>query len=428
MMLEKPKKLLIVEDSEEISSLLQCALEGQIGVEVIVAENMAAAKLAIATHADSFFLAILDLSLPDAPQGEIVDYVISQSIPVIILTATNNDHIHELMMEKPILDYIVKHNTDEFQYITDLVDRLYNNADRKVLIVDDSKTSRLHLRSLLEQHNLNVYEACDGLEGLDVLKQHPDIMLIITEYNMPNMDGIDFIYKVREKYSRNELSIIGISTQDSNSLSVKLLKSGANDFLSRPFLHEEFYCRANQNIDTIKYYRQMREAAVTDYLTGLHNRKYLYDAGTKLFNNAKRGHISLTVGMIDIDFFKKINDEHGHHVGDLALKHISNIMQTQLRDGDIIARMGGEEFCILCVNLDPNHTSELFNRLRIDIMNKLLVVNEDLKIEMTVSIGIFEGEHDSLDAMINNADAALYDAKQSGRNRISHFSTIPTSE
>jgi len=121
--------------------------------------------------------------------------------------------------------------------------------------------------------------------------------------------------------------------------------------------------------------------------------------------------------MIDIDFFKKVNDTHGHHIGDLALKHISSILDEQLRDGDILARMGGEEFCILCVNLNPENADTVFERIRKTIEESPLIT-ENLTLPMTVSIGYNPILGDSLDQMINLADDALYQAKESGRNKV----------
>ena len=417
-MTNRQKKILIVEDSRSIRELLTYTLEDQLHIDIAAVSSMAEAKHAIEVNPDGFYLAILDLNLPDAPNGEIVDYILSQNIPPIILTGSLSDDMHADMMEKPIIDYVIKRNMNEFQYVTELVSRLYRNADRKVLVVDDSKSSRQHIRALLERHYLDVYEANDGVEALTCLDAHPDIILIITDYNMPEMDGLSLISKVREIYSRNELSIIGISSQGKGTLSIKLLKSGANDFISRPFLHEEFYCRVNHNIDSIDNYRLLRDAATSDYLTGLSNRKYLYEAGEKLFNNAKRDHISLTAAIIDIDYFKKINDTYGHYIGDLALKHISNILKQQIRDGDIVARMGGEEFCIICINLAHDKAAQAFDRIRSSIADQALILEDGTKINITASIGFCEGNYDSLDTIINNADHALYDAKESGRNRV----------
>lgn len=419
-MYQSANKVLIVEDSRAINKMLAHHIATQLHIDVESAVSMQEAKQILDEQSEQFFVAILDLNLPDAPNGEVVDVVLDLGIPPIILTGSMCDDLHDEMLEKPIVDYVIKRNLNEIEYVIETVQRLRENRDRKVLVVDDSRSSRQLLSSLLQRHYLEVLEACDGVEALDVLSENDDILLMVTDYNMPRMDGMELITKVREKKSRHELAIIGISTSGSGTVSIKLLKSGANDFITRPFMHEEFYCRINQNIDAVASYCKLRDAADRDFLTGLFNRKYLFNTGNKLFQNAQRKNISLTVAMIDIDFFKKINDSHGHHVGDMALKHVASIFTQQLRQADVITRFGGEEFCMLCVNVSGSSAEVLFTRFRETIADTPLVVG-DLVVPMTVSIGYSMALTDSLDHMISDADAALYDAKGGGRNRVVRF-------
>ena len=414
------EKVLVVEDSRAINNLLTHTIINQLNTNVESASSMQQSAEIINSQPDQFFLAILDLNLPDAPNGEIIDFVMGKNIPVIVLTGTLDLETNYNMINKGVVDYVVKKNLNEIQYVIDAVERLKSNINKKVLIVDDSKSSRQMTRSLLEKQFLTVIEAEDGVEGLQKLKDHTDIALIITDYNMPNMDGVEFIAKTRANFSRHDLSIIGISASDNSDTSIKLLKSGANDFISRPFQYEEFYCRVNHCLDTISQYQKLRDASIKDFLTGLFNRKYIYETGNKLFDNAQRKNITLSAAMLDIDFFKKINDTYGHHIGDLALKHIATILLNQVREGDILARMGGEEFCILCVNIDKPNAEKLFERIRLAIMNSPLVTDE-ATIQITVSIGYSLKLEDALEKMINNADAALYEAKEGGRNRIHLF-------
>jgi len=412
-------KVLIVEDSRSINGLLSHSISTQLHIEVVSASSMAEAKEHLEQDASDFFVALLDLNLPDAPDGEVVDCVLEYNIPPIILTGSLSDNLHGEMTEKPIIDYVVKRNINEIEYVIDMVRRLRDNKSSKALIVDDSKSSRIMLQSLLERHYFNVLTAADGVEALAVLEEHNDIQLIIADYNMPNMDGIEFTAKVRSKYSRNEVAIIGISASSSGTTTVKFLKAGANDFITRPFLHEELYCRINQNIDAVRTVAQLKEAANKDYLTGLHNRKYLFDAGDKLFENARRDNISLMAAMIDIDHFKQINDTYGHQVGDQALQHIAEKLTTLLRGTDIIARVGGEEFCLLCVNADAGNSElELLKNICDVIQFSPMDVNELLSITLTVSIGYTSYIPDTLEEMINDADNALYRAKQAGRNQV----------
>ncbi|MDH5391918.1 MAG: diguanylate cyclase [Gammaproteobacteria bacterium] len=420
-MSKKSKKIIVVEDNRAINAMLVDSLKNELGIEIATATTLAESKVIVEKNPKSLFLAILDLNLPDAPKGEVVDYMLENSIPSIVLTANTDDCIQSTFVNKGVIDYVNKSNLNEIQYVVDTARRLYENFDRKALVVDDSDVSRMLLATLLEKQNLKVLEAINGVQALKLLKIHKDISLVITDYNMPKMDGMELIYNIRKDHSRDELAVIGISSTDDNIVSVKLLKSGANDFISRPFAHEEFNCRINQNIDAITNYKKVRDASIKDYLTDLYNRKYMFETGTKLFHNAKRDNIKLTAAMIDIDHFKRVNDTHGHHVGDLALKHVSSILTEELRDGDILARMGGEEFCILCINLETASAAIVFERARKAIEENPLAL-EDLDIAITISIGYTSDLVDSLDQMINNADSALYDAKHTGRNKVVSFS------
>lgn len=412
--------VLIVEDTRSLAEALKHQITHELGLECLHAVSLTEASSIIDAHADEIFIALLDLNLPDAPNGEIVDHVLSKSIPSIVLTGTYNDDIRDSMMARPLVDYVVKRNMNELLYVCTLVKRIHNNRNIKVLIVDDSQTQRQLMKALLDAHCFHVLEAIDGIDALEKITEHPDIRLILTDYNMPNMDGLELITKLREKYTRNELAIIGMSADNSKKVTIDQLKAGANDFITRPFINEELYCRINQNIEAIENFTKLLDSATKDFLTGLYNRKYVFETGNKLFQNARRKNISLTTAMLDIDFFKKINDTHGHHIGDLALKHISGILTEQLRDADVVARMGGEEFCVLCINIDDENSEKLFERIRVAIQNNPLIT-DDLTVPMTVSIGYSMQLTDNLDSMINNADAALYKAKETGRNKVVRF-------
>ena len=176
----------------------------------------------------------------------------------IILTGSMSDSLHQEMMQKPLVDYGVKRNLNEIEYVIDLVQRLRENRHRKALVVDGAKSARLLLASLLERHYFKVFTAEDGQQALQILKQQENIQLIVCDYNMPGINGIELTAKIRREYSRNELAILGISSAGGSITSIKFLEAGANDFITRPFLHEEFYCRINQNIDAISNYRMLQ--------------------------------------------------------------------------------------------------------------------------------------------------------------------------
>ena len=154
-----------------------------------------------------------------------------------------------------------------------------------------------------------------------------------------------------------------------------------------------------------------------DDLTRLHNRRYLFEAGSLLFNRTRRGHIRLTAAIIDIDHFKHINDSFGHDAGDRAIKTVASLLSGAFRATDIVALIGGEEFCVLATNAES--PGEMFDRLRQRIAALDIALGKGGSTRLTVSIGVVSGAGaKSRDDLIKAADRALYDAKQGGRNRV----------
>ena len=290
---------------------------------------------------------------------------------------------------------------------------------KKILVVDDSPLFRKTISDLLQNHNYTVLAAGNGKEALEVINEHPDIKMVITDFNMPEMDGFALTQKIRERYSSDELIIIGISSERDTYMPARFLKYGANDFIvKQSFLTEEFYCRVTQHLDSLERLQAVKEASMKDFLTGLYNRRYFFDFGQKLFASAKRDNLTLACAMIDIDFFKKVNDTYGHKAGDLVLQHVASTLKSRMRGTDIIARLGGEEFCILAVNLKENDAKKVFEELRQTIEKSSIQIDEDQTINVTISTGVVTELTDNLEDMVNRADALLYEAKNSGRNKV----------
>ncbi|CAN2041698.1 two-component system, cell cycle response regulator [Candidatus Magnetomoraceae bacterium gMMP-15] len=409
-------RILIVEDSKAVAGLISEKVSSECEFETMVAGTYAQAKEIIEKN-NKFFIAVLDLNLPDAPNGEIVDFVLSKGIPVIVLTATLNDILRKKILAKNVVDYIVKEGVNAINYVIYMILRLKKNRNVKALVVDDASTFRNLIRRLLELHQFQVIEAVDGYEALNLLKKYPDIKLVITDYEMPRMDGFELVFQLRKLYSKDKMAIIGLSASTSETLSAQFLKKGANDFLSKPFLTEEFYCRITQNIELIELIEGIREASIRDYLTGLYNRRHLYEIGKAAHENAVKKNRPMAVGMVDIDFFKKINDTYGHDTGDIALKNISDQLVKNVRKSDMVSRFGGEEFCVLLNNMDKQRALLAFGKIRKLIEKSEVKLNKKI-IKLTVSIGVATSLKDSLEEMIKTADEKLYEAKESGRNRV----------
>ena len=263
MINKNANRVLLVDDSKSICSLLETMIKESIDVETDIAYSFADAVSLVDVNQEMYFVAIIDLNLPDSTEEEVVDYVLAKKIPVIVLTGSMNDNQRDRMMSKGIADYIIKKNISEVDLLLELVRRIYRNRYLHVLVVDDSKSSRRHIRKLLEKQCFQVIEAQNGQAALQILNENPDIQLVITDYYMPEMNGLELISNIRKNYSRNEIAIIGISIYGKGTLSAKLLKNGANDFLMRPFLDEEFNYRVMQTISSIEYIKTLKISNVT---------------------------------------------------------------------------------------------------------------------------------------------------------------------
>jgi diguanylate cyclase (GGDEF)-like protein len=409
--------ILVVEDSKMFANVISSEIRSRLGFECHIAESFEAAKKLLGSNPSRFFLAIVDLNLPDANNEEIVDYILSKEIPPIVFTGNFADDMRERILSRDVVDYVLKESIQDVDYLVRTIHRIYKNRSVKVLVVDDSGVSRTLVRSLLEIQQFQVLEAENGKKGLEVLKEHPDVRLVISDYNMPAMDGFEFTSAVRKKFSSDQVAIVGISAHGSGLLSAKFLKRGANDFITKPFAKEEFYCRINQNVEMLEYIQAIQDASNKDYLTGLYNRRYFFDLGRKIYENARRGNLEITIAMLDIDHFKRINDTYGHDAGDIALKTVAALIAGSVRRADLVARFGGEEFCVLVTNMKKEKTTEFFDELRQRI-GETKVEIEGGEVSLTISIGVNTVLRDSLEATINYADELLYKAKQRGRNRV----------
>jgi len=167
----------------------------------------------------------------------------------------------------------------------------------------------------------------------------------------------------------------------------------------------------------------LSKLAMTDELTGLFNRRAFISSLDKELSRAKRNNNDVSVLMIDIDFFKKLNDIYGHHVGDIALQHFSRAAKNTVRTEDTIGRLGGEEFAVLLPNTSSNAAHHLAERLRESIEN-ILIEHDGQKINFTISVGIATLDDKNMTSthLVQNADHALYNAKESGRNRVMLYS------
>lgn len=407
-------KILLIEDSMMISRALSANIRKELNVEVDSAYTLADAKARLASNHD-YFAALVDLTLPDAPDGEALDKVLQWHIPAIVMTASFSEEKRDELLERGLVDYIIKDSKTSFNYVVSLLRRLYLNQFISVLVVEDSFTGMQFVTKQLRRWLLTVHEAADGAEALAILNKHPEIRMILADYHMPVMNGMELVKALREKKDKEELAIIGISAINEKSLSARFIKYGANDFLTKPFAPEELQCRINHNLETLELLAKLRETTYRDYLTQLFNRRYLFEKAEKQFRAAKSAGHPITMGVMDIDHFKRINDAHGHHAGDTVLRTISALFSEHFPDC-ITFRLGGEEFGLIMLNIPFEVALTRIEQFRQDLKDTPMDLGHPVYV--TASFGVTDELTDQLDEMLQAADRLLYQAKQQGRDRI----------
>ena len=404
-------KILVVEDSQIVRKILNKLVEDNPHFHSVLCSDYAEAKQKL-DSGEEFLAAIVDLNLPDAPRGEIVELMLSHDVPTAVLTGNFDETLRTSLIDKGVLDYITKESRYSYMQVIKLIDRLRKNLTTKVLVVDDSTTSNSYLCAFLRKFRFQVLSAFDGVEALQVLAENPDIKLVISDYIMPHMDGFELVKAVRQDRNFQDLVFIGLSANGNSVLSAKFIKSGANDFLSKPFYHEEFFCRVLQNLEAQEMLVTIRDSANLDPLTKTYNRRYLFEQGEALFKNEGRLG-GLTVAMIDVDDFKQVNDTYGHKAGDHLLQEFASLMGDCFGK-DLYARYGGEEFTVI----STRDYAALLDDLNIFLTRVREHEFTEHRLNLTCSIGVCAEEMQNLEQLVEKADARLYRAKYSGKDQI----------
>lgn len=408
--------VLLVEDQVSLAKMTASMLKTRWQCHVTIANTYQQTKKLLQTKADAFFLTVTDLNLPDAPNGEIIDLLAEFKQPTIAITGHFDQTAHEDLRKKGVIDYVLKKNINAYEYLSNFVGRLYYNQQIKVLVIDDSEAMRKMAGHYLEQQFLKIIYAQNGEEGLSQLNKHPDIKLVLVDAEMPKMNGLTFTAKARQIKANNDLTIIGISSADTADLSTQFLKHGANDFISKPFSYEELTCRVNQNLNLLDYITKINKIAHIDYLTELPNRRYFFEKGQSMFTQAFESNAACIVGILDIDHFKRINDEYGHDCGDVVLQAVSSLFKTHLK-GQHIARIGGEEFGFILQSESLQNCAAMVDVLHQKIAQQTIDY-EGEQLTVTASIGYTSRLQKNLDDTLIEADSHLYTAKANGRNQI----------
>ncbi|MBN1141576.1 MAG: diguanylate cyclase [Deltaproteobacteria bacterium] len=409
---------LVAEDSTLLGSQIKKNLEEQTPCKILWVRSRSELTETLAREGNKISVAIVNYVLAGAPSGEAIEQTTALGIPTITFTGIVDEAIRARVWSCHVADYVLKDSPYSLDYVVAMVKRIIRNQAIKVMVVDDSSSIREVMGQMLRIHRYQVLTAATGPEALALLENHPETRLVITDYNMPGMDGIALVQKIREKNPKDQMAIIGISAAGDTTMAARFIKNGSNDFLiKKAFLPEEFYCRVTQCIDQLEQLEAIRQAAVRDHMTGLYNRRYFFEMGGKMLAAARRKDEPIACAMVDIDHFKKVNDTYGHQAGDLVLKKVASLLATRCRESDVAARFGGEEFCLLAANVKAENAKMVFESFRNVIAMRPIEIGGGQAIPVTVSIGVCTERSESLDEMIKIADGFLYKAKHEGRNR-----------
>jgi len=410
-------RILIIEDNKTLAKLISKKISSELDFEIDIAYKLSEAKLFLKMY--KYFVVLTDLNLPDAPNGEVVDYLVKKEAHTIVLTSNVDKSFRKQILDKKVIDYVTKGGMNDIAYIISTIKRLQKNQEHKVLVVDDSMVFRKQMQSMLQNLFINVYTVAHGEEALGMLQTHPDISLVLTDYHMPVMDGMELTVKIRETHSKNEMSIIAVSSNEDDEINSMFLKHGANDYIKKPFSKEEFSCRVNNALEAIENIQIITNHANRDYLTGLYNRRYFYTHMNLCSADPKYESDHITVAMVDIDDFKKVNDTYGHDMGDKVIVELSEILTGFTNRKSLVARFGGEEFCIVLKDINKKEAFDTLEKVRTEVQNTSIISDKGENIHFTISLGasLYSDNDNDLEEALNQADMMLYKAKQNGKNQ-----------
>jgi two-component system cell cycle response regulator len=448
-------RVLVVDDIAANVKLLDARLSAEY-FDVITAMNGSDA-LAICERAECDVV-VLDVMMPGLDGFEVCRRLKSSPathhIPVVMVTALDqpSDRVRGLdagaddFLTKPVSDVALVARVRSLARLKMMTDELRMRAvtskeigiqhpereavsdkgrQGRILLIDDRAASHERLAKMLtDEHTVDVES--DPNNGL-IRAAEGRYDLVVVSLALENFDGLRLCSQLRSLDRTRNVSVLAISEGDSNARLVQGLEIGINDYLMRPIDKNELLARVRTQIRKKRYTERLRdnvqmsiELAITDPLTGLYNRRYMESHLGSLLEQAVSRSKPLTVLVIDIDYFKAINDTHGHDAGDDVLREFAIRIKKSIRGIDLACRYGGEEFVVVMPETDLTVATMVAERLRRRIATgPFPIQNGSRTIEVTVSVGLSAlGKGDTAATILKRADAALYRAKRDGRNRV----------
>jgi len=448
-------RVLVVDDILSNVKLLEAKLTAEY-FEVISAYNGADALARMSEQMPDIVL--LDVMMPGMDGFEVCRRIKANPktahVPVVMVTALDqpSDRVAGLeagaddFLTKPVDDAALfarvrslvrlKMMTDELRMrettgqsmgLMDATDSLQDaNPSGRILIIEDRPESVAWFTGALQPtHDVS---SVDTFEEALVRVRGGDFDLIVVSLGVRGFDGLRLCSQLRSlPEARNVPILVVVSDGDRRKLT-QALEMGVNDYLTRPVDRNELVARVRTQLRKKRYADRLRhnvqlslEMAITDQLTGLHNRRYMARHLDNLMKAANKSGKPLAFVIMDIDYFKAVNDTHGHDIGDEVLREFAKRIGANIRGIDLACRYGGEEFVVVMPETDAAFAFTVAERLRKSIETTPIDISrEPGKLGITISIGIAasEGEGDTAEALLRRADQALYTAKRNGRNRV----------
>ena len=301
-----------------------------------------------------------------------------------------------------------------------------------ILLAEDDPISRRLFEKILTKEGFSVTTAENGREALD-LTQRQFFPLVLTDWQMPEVEGPDLCRMIRRENSEGYVYIIMLTSKGSKDDIISGLKAGADDFLTKPAHHEELLARINTGIRILELEKSLKNAvdkihimSITDPLTEIYNRSFINERLPQEIERAIRYDRDLSIIICDIDHFKKVNDDtHGHLAGDTVLKKFAQCLKNNFRQGvDWVGRFGGEEFLLVLPETNLSGAMVLAERIREAVDQCEMAFNGGIKLSITASFGatsfscVDKNQAVTPEVLLGEADMLLYDAKEGGRNQV----------
>jgi diguanylate cyclase (GGDEF)-like protein len=281
-------------------------------------------------------------------------------------------------------------------------------VEEKILIVDDNAEVLEKTEGLLSQVGYSVVPCTSGEEALEILnKERFDLVLL--DINMPSLNGYEVCLRIRQIFALDDLPVIFLTSREDSDSVTKGFHAGASDFVSKSALFDVLLARVNVHIRLSRTLRFLRDISLTDDLTGCYNRRHGMYTLREWFARSKRYGTPFSMIFFDLNGLKTINDKYGHQAGDLLLRSVVNSCKKLLRESDILFRMGGDEFMVLCPDTDKRGAFICAERMQESVKNVTIV---DQTVSFAYGIAHSSEDYKDMDEMMHSADTSMYECKK----------------